>query len=336
MNAVNASDPAVGRRKSPWAWLRRWETVLVLLLLAICLINAGMSPYFLNPHNLFDSTQSFSEKALIVLSMTLVIIGRDIDISVAANVALSSTIIGWLALHGAGTAALLCASVLAGSLAGMFNGFVITRFRVPAIVVTIGTMSLFRGISYIVLGDHAYTAYPANFWVLGQGYLFNLIPYEFIVFVVLAAVFFVLLHRTVIGRNLFAYGNNPDAALYSGIPVDRYRFWLFTLNGTMSGLAAAFLTSRIGATRPNMALGWEMEIIAVVVLGGVSIMGGSGTLGGVLLSVFVMGMLTFGLGLMNVPGILMTVIVGFLLIGAIATPIVTKRIAGWRGGRAGA
>ncbi len=321
---------------SRWAFLKRWETILVLILLAICFANSLASPYFLNPHNLFDSTQSFSEKAMIVLSMTLVIIGRDIDLSVASNVALCSTAMGWLALHGLPTSALLLASILVGTAAGMFNGLVITRFRVPAIVVTIGTLSLFRGIAYIVLGDQAFTTYPANFSELGQGYLFGMIPYEFLVFLGLAAVFYVLLHRTVIGRNLFAYGNNPDAALYSGIQVNTYRFWFFTLNGAMCGLAAAFLTSRIGATRPNMAQGWDMEAIAMVVLGGVSIMGGSGTMLGVLLSVFVMGMLTFGLGLINIPGIMMTVVVGFLLIGAIASPIVARKVADWRRERAGA
>jgi len=217
----------------------------------------------------------------------------------------------------------------------MFNGFVITWFKVPAIVVTIGTLSLFRGIAYIVLGDHAFTSYPANFWELGQGYLFGMIPYEFLVFLGFAVIFYVLLHRTIIGRNLFAYGNNPDAALYSGIQVNAYRFWFFTLNGAMCGLAAAFLTSRIGATRPNMALGWDMETIAMVVLGGVSIMGGSGTMLGVLLSVFVMGMLTFGLGLVNIPGIMMTVVVGCLLIGAIASPILVKKFADWKRERVG-
>jgi rhamnose transport system permease protein len=321
---------------SPWAFAKRWETILVLILLAICIINAMASPYFLNPHNLFDSTQSFSEKALIVLSMTLVIIGRDIDLSVAANVALCSTAMGWLALHGLSTSSLLVASILVGTVAGMFNGFVITWFKVPAIVVTIGTLSLFRGIAYIVLGDHAFTSYPANFWELGQGYLFGMIPYEFLVFLGFAVIFYVLLHRTIIGRNLFAYGNNPDAALYSGIQVNAYRFWFFTLNGAMCGLAAAFLTSRIGATRPNMALGWDMETIAMVVLGGVSIMGGSGTMLGVLLSVFVMGMLTFGLGLVNIPGIMMTVVVGCLLIGAIASPILIKKFTDWKRERAGA
>ena len=320
---------------SRWAFAFRWEAILVLILLAICAINAMASPYFLNPHNLFDSTQSFSEKAMIVLSTTLVIIGRDIDLSVAANVALCSTAMGWLALHGLSTTSLLLASIVVGTVAGMFNGFVITWFKVPAIVVTIGTLSLFRGIAYIVLGDHAFTSYPANFWELGQGYLFGMIPYEFLVFLGFAVLFYVLLHRTIIGRNLFAYGNNPEAALYSGIQVNAYRFWFFTLNGAMCGVAAAFLTSRIGATRPNMALGWDMETIAMVVLGGVSIMGGSGTMLGVLLSVFIMGMLTFGLGLVNIPGILMTVVVGCLLIGAIATPIVARKLTDWRRERAG-
>jgi len=250
-------------------------------------------------------------------------------------VALCSTAMGWLALHGLSTSSLLVASILVGTVAGMFNGFVITWFKVPAIVVTIGTLSLFRGIAYIVLGDHAFTSYPANFWELGQGYLFGMIPYEFLVFLGFAVIFYVLLHRTIIGRNLFAYGNNPDAALYSGIQVNAYRFWFFTLNGAMCGLAAAFLTSRIGATRPNMALGWDMETIAMVVLGGVSIMGGSGTMLGVLLSVFVMGMLTFGLGLVNIPGIMMTVVVGCLLIGAIASPILVKKFADWKRERVG-
>ena len=306
--------------------MKRWETVLVVLLIAVCVVNSFASPYFLDVHNLFDSTQAFTEKAIIALSMTLVIIGRDIDLSVAAIIALCSTVIGWLATLGAGTPVLLAASVIVGAAAGAFNGFIITRFRVQAIVVTIGTMSLFRGISYALLGDAAYTSYPDGFDELGQGTLWGLVPYELLAFAVLAIAFTVILHRTVIGRRLFAYGNNPHAALHSGIRVDAHRFWLFTVNGALSGLASAFLTSRVGATRPNMAMGWELDVIAVVVLGGVSIVGGSGTLPGVILAVFVMGMLTFGLGLMNVPGIMMSMVTGLLLIVAIAAPLVIRRI----------
>jgi rhamnose transport system permease protein len=306
--------------------VKRWEAVLVILLIAICAVNSIASPYFLDLHNLFDSTQAFTEKAIVALSMTLVIIGRDIDLSVAAIIALCSTAIGWLATLGVGTAGLLAGSLVVGTAAGAFNGALITRFRIQAIVVTIGTMSLFRGISYAVLGDTAYTNYPDGFDELGQGTLWGLVPYELLVFAVLAIAASVVLHRTVVGRRLFAYGNNPDAARYSGINVDAHRFWFFTVNGTLSGLASAFLTSRIGATRPNIATSWELDVIAVVVLGGVSILGGSGTLPGVILAVFVMGMLTFGLGLMNVPGIMMSIITGLLLIVAIAVPLVIRRV----------
>jgi len=316
--------------RAQWAALARWESLLALILLAICAANAFASPYFLDVNNLFDSTQSFSEKALIALSMALVIIGRDIDLSVAAIVVLCSTAIGWLATRGVGTPGLLGASVLCGTLMGMCNGAIVTRFGVPAIVATIGTVSLFRGISYIVLGDGAYTEFPDDFSLLGQGYLFGLVPYAFLAFLVLAAGFTVLLHRTSIGRNLYAYGNNPEAARYSGINVAACRFWFFSLNGAMSGLAAAFLTSRVGATRPNMALGWDLEVIAIVVLGGVSIAGGRGRMTGVILAIFVMGMLTFGLGLRNVPGISMSIVVGLLLITAVALPIVAGKISGRR------
>ncbi|MRI31509.1 branched-chain amino acid ABC transporter permease [Endozoicomonas sp. OPT23] len=304
---------------------KSWESLLLILLLLICLANTWASPYFLDIYNLMDSTAIFSEKAVIALSMALIIISRDIDLSVASIIALTSTVIGYFATLGFDTFTLLWIGVFTGAICGGLNGFIVTKFAVPAIVVTIGTMSLYRGISWIVLGDRAYTDYPENFWVLGQGYLFDLIPYEFIAFLVLAVGFGLLLHKTTIGRNIYALGNNPRAALYSGINVNRYRFWLFVLNGTMAGLAGVFLTSRLGATRPNIAMGWELEIITIVVLGGVNILGGSGSIAGVVLAAFIIGMLTFGLGLLNVPGILMTIIIGLLLISAIAAPILIKK-----------
>jgi rhamnose transport system permease protein len=319
-----------GRRVPALGTLRRWEVVLVLLLIAIAGVNAAMTPYFLDLQNLFDSTQLFSEKAIMALSMTLLIIGGDIDLSVASIVALASTAMGWLAARGVGTPGLVVASLAVGTAAGMFNGAIITRFKVPAIVVTIGTISLFRGIPSVVLGDGAYTEYPEGFSALGQGYLFDLVPYAFAVFAVLAAAFTVLLHRTIVGRNLYAYGHNPEAARYSGIPVDAQRFWLFTLNGAMCGLASVFLTARVEATRPNLALGWDLEVIAIAVLGGVGILGGTGTMPGVVLAIFVMGMFTFGLCLHNVAGIIMSIVVGVLLITAVALPIIARKLAARR------
>ena len=308
--------------------LGRWENLLALLLVLVCVVNAWASPYFLDAQNLLDSTLSFSEKSIIALAMALVIIGRDIDLSVASMVALCATVIGWLATQGVGTAGLLGASVLSGTALGMCNGALVTRCGLPAIVVTIGTVSLYRGIAFIVLGDGAYTEFPEDFWVLGQGYAFELVPYELVTLVVCAALAAILLHRTRIGRNLYAYGQSPEAARYSGVDVEAHRFWFFTLSGAACGLAAALLTSRVGAARPNMALGWDLEVIAIVVLGGVEISGGSGSMLGVVLAIALLGMLTFGLGLQNVPGIWMTIVVGLLLIVSVAVPLVAKKLAG--------
>src|SRR5665213_1291126 len=161
-----------------------------------------------------------------------------------------------------------------------FNGFIVTRFRIPSIVVTIGTMSLFRGIAYVVLGDQVYRTYPPGFDWFGQGYVWWVFSFEFVLFLGLAVIFGIVLHRTVFGRRIYTIGNNPVAAQFSGVRVDRIRFILFLLTGLMSGLASVLLTSRIASTRPTIATGYELEIVTMVVLGGVSILGGSGTIPG--------------------------------------------------------
>lgn len=308
----------------------RWETLLALLLLATVFVNSTLSPFFLDPYNLADSTFNFSEKALLALGLTLIICAGEIDISVAAIMALASVCMGLLSLAGFGTPVLVLAGLAVGLACGALNGFIVTGFGVPSVVVTIGTLSLFRGLTNVILGDGAITQYPAGFGELGQGYVFGIIPIEFIVFLVLAAAFAFGLHRTRFGRNLYAIGNNAIAARYAGIPVQRYRMALFMLSGLMAGLAAVLLTSRVGSTRPNIASGWELEAITMVVLGGVSINGGSGSVGGVVLAILLLGMVTFGMSLLNVPGIIMTIFTGLLLIGAIAAPILIARVSGQR------
>jgi len=207
-----------------------------------------------------------------------------------------------------------------------FNGILVAGLRLPSIVVTIGTMSLFRGISYIVLGDQAYGKYPADFAFFGQGYVIWVFSFEFVLFLVMAGMFAILLHATNFGRQVYVIGNNPLAARFSGIPVERVKFILFLLTGLMSGIAAVCLTSRLGSTRPSIAQGWELEVVTMVVLGGVSILGGAGTIAGVVIAAFVMGLVTFGLGLLNVPGIVMSIFIGLLLIVTIALPILGRRI----------
>ncbi|WP_417263512.1 ABC transporter permease [Celeribacter sp.] len=300
--------------------LKSWESLLLLVAIGIFILNSSASPYFLNAWNLSDATFNFTEKAMIAFAMALLIISGEIDLSVASIIALASTAMGLVMQAGFGTPAIVATGLLTGLLCGAFNGVLVTRLGLPSIVVTIGTMSLFRGISYIILGDGAFRGYPSEFAWFGQGYVFWVITVELTIFAILAVIYGIVLHKTNFGRAVYAIGNNATAATFSGIRVERVKFILFLLTGLMSGLAAVCLTSRLGSTRPSIASGMELEVVTMVVLGGVSILGGSGSIPGVVIAAFVMGLVTFGLGLLNVPGIVMSIVVGALLIGVIALP----------------
>ena len=292
----------------------------MLVAITIFVANSFASPYFLNAWNLSDATFNFTEKAMIAFAMALLIISGEIDLSVASIIALASTAMGAAAQVGTGIEGLILVGLTVGLMCGATNGLLVTRFGLPSIVVTIGTMSLFRGISYIILGDQAYRGYPQDFAYFGQGYFWWVISFEFVLFSIVAVVYGIILHMTNFGRAVYAIGNNPTGALFSGIRVNRVKFILFLLTGLMSGVAAICLTSRLGSTRPSIAFGWELEIVTMVVLGGVNILGGSGSIPGVIIAAFVMGLVTFGLGLLNVPGIVMSIVIGALLISVIALP----------------
>ncbi|MBZ9984779.1 MULTISPECIES: ABC transporter permease [unclassified Mesorhizobium] len=307
-----------------------WEALLVVVALAIFAINSFASPYFLDPYSLSDLTFNFTEKGLIAFAMALLIISGEIDLSVAAIIALASTMMGMAVQAGAGTPVLVAIGTVVGLGCGAFNGLLVTRLGLPSIVVTIGTMSLFRGIAFIILGDQAYKGYPESFAFFGQGYVRWVVSFELVLFLIAAVVYWFVLHRTSFGRRVFAIGNNPVAAQFSGVRVGRIKFILFCLTGLMSGIASVLITSRLGSTRPSIAQGYELEVITMVVLGGVSILGGAGSIVGVVLAAFIMGLVTFGLGLLNVPGIVMSIFIGLLLIIVIALPIVWRRLRGGR------
>ncbi len=307
-----------------------WEALLIVVAILIFIANSLASPFFLDIWNLSDATFNFTEKSIIALAMAFIVMAGEIDLSVGGIIAVTSTAMGAAAAAGAGTPVLVGVGLGTGALCGLFNGLLIARLGLPSIVATIGTMSLFRGISYIVLGDGSYTQYPHDFAYFGQGYVWQMISFEFASFLLLAGVAAVILHKTVFGRAVRAIGNNPFAARFSGLKVERIKFILFLASGVASGFAAIMLTSRLGSTRPSIALGWELDVVTIVVLGGVSILGGSGTIGGVVLAAFVMGLVTYGLGLLNVPGIIMSIVIGLMLITVIAAPILARRFSNRR------
>lgn len=303
-----------------------WPSLLLVVAISLFILNIFTSPYFLSPWALSDATFNFTEKAIIAFAMALLIISGEIDLSVAAIIALASTIMGFCLQFGFGTIELVLVGILVGIVCGAFNGVLVVGLGLPSIVVTIGTMSFFRGLSFIILGDKAFNGYPTDFAFFGQGYVWWVISFEFVLFIAVALAYYVLLHKTNFGRQVFAIGNNPIAAKFSGIRVKRVKFILFCLVGLMSGIAAILLTSRLGSTRPSIAQGWELEVITMVVLGGVSILGGSGTVQGVFIAAFIMGLISFGLGLLNIPGIVMSIFIGGLLIFVIALPIIVRQI----------
>lgn len=305
--------------------LLRWESMLALVLIVEFVCFANLSPYFLDVWTLSDATFNFTERAVIALPLALLIIAGEIDISVAAIIALASVAMGLAAASGVQTPGLVAVGLSTGLAAGMVNGALVTLGRVPSIVATIGTMTLFRGVAYAVLGDRVLKDYPQSFATFGQGYAAGPLSIELSILIVLAVILGLFLHVTRWGRTIYALGANPTAAKWSGVPVDRYRFMLFAVTGLCSGLAAVLLTSRLGSTRPSIAQGWELEIISMVILGGVSVWGGKGTIPGVLLAAVVLGFVNFGLGLLNVPGIVMSIIVGALLITVVAIPVLAER-----------
>ncbi|UXM94894.1 ABC transporter permease [Bartonella sp. HY329] len=334
MKQETTSNPsALARKTIPdrldnrfWRVFNSWEMLLFIVAILIFIANSFASPYFLDAWNLSDATFNFTEKAMIAFAMTLLIISGEIDLSVAAIIALVSTMMGLALQLGADTPVLIIVGLATGILCGAVNGFLVAGLKLPSIVVTIGTMSLFRGISYIVLGDKAFGGYPQSFSYFGQGYVFWVISFEFCLFMICVIAFALILHATSYGRRIYTIGNSEMVARFSGVRVGHIKFSLFLLTGLMSAIAAICLTSRLGSTRPSIAQGWELEVITIVVLGGVSILGGSGTIIGVTIAAFVMGLVTFGLGLLNVPGIVMSIFIGFLLILTIGLPTLLNLI----------
>lgn len=281
-------------------------------------MNSSISPYFLNTQSILDSTMTFLDKAFIVFPMVMIMIMREIDISVGSTVALSSVVMA--TAYGAGLpmglAIVLC--LLVGALCGFFNGFLLVRYRaLSAVIVTLSTMILYRGIAYMILENQSAGGFPSWFSYFGWGYI-GPFPFILILFIVLAILAIFLLQKTTFGRQIYAIGSNTTASRFSGVKVDRIKLIVFTLAGLMAAVTAIFLTSRMGSTRPNVANMYELDVIAMVALGGISTAGGKGRMLGAVLAVFVFGYLQFGLGLINIPAQSLLIIIGLLLIVSVA------------------
>ncbi|HMQ31576.1 MAG TPA: ABC transporter permease [Chloroflexaceae bacterium] len=299
----------------------RWEWLLVALTLLMIVVNTRLSPFFLEPNNLLRTSSDFMEIGIMMLPMVFIIITGNIDLSVASTLGLSASLLGFLHNGGWNIWAAAALALLVGALCGLLNGVLIARLGLPSLVVTLGTFSFYRGLAYALLGDEAARGYPAAFTYLGQGRIGDTrVPFALVLFIVLAAIFALVLHRTRFGRYLYAIGNNEAASRYAGVPVRRIKIGIYTLSGFMAALAGLILAARFGSTRPDIGTGLELAVITVVVLGGVSISGGTGTMLGAVLALLLIGITRFGMGLMNLQGQVQNIVIGLLLILSILLP----------------
>jgi rhamnose transport system permease protein len=301
--------------------LLRWETALVVLLVAVGLVGEQTSPGFLTGRNLFYLGLDVGEIALMALPLTMIIVAGEIDLSIASILGLASALLGWLWDAGWPLELIFPTVLVAGALAGAVNGVLVTRLGLPSLAVTIGTLALYRGLAFVILGDQAVADFPASYTRYGTTPIPGTsIPYPIALFAVLAVVFGVVLHATPFGRSVFAIGANQEAAFFSGIRVRRAKFLLYVASGAMSALAGIVFTLRFASARADNGAGLELAVVAAVLLGGVSIFGGKGTLGGVVAAVFLLGGIRSALILNDVSNDILNVVTGLLLIGSVIAP----------------
>ncbi len=317
------------QQRSIKALLLRWEALLVLIFLAVNVMNICISPYYLNARNLFTNINNFMDRALIALPMAFVLLLGDIDLSVGGNVCLSATVLG-IVYNASGSIWLgILACILTATLCGALNGIIMTKFtELAPMIVTLATNIIFRGLSERILGDGSTGGMTQVTWFsdLFYGRLFGLIPYPIIVFAVLAVIFGLVMHKTVFGRQMFAIGANKKAAAYAGVKVEKIRFIVFTLTGLMCGIAAIFYCSKLGSVKSDVADGFDLEAISMCVLGGISTAGGKGTMVGAVIAIFIIGLLRYGLGLINLSGQTIRIIIGALLIAVVLYPTIQDAI----------
>lgn len=313
------ADMTLSRTPSHLTWRRylNQENILLLTLLIIMLVLSRLSDRFFTSANLLNQTRLFAEVGLMALPMTLVIITGGIDLSVSSTFGWSAVMLGiaW-SLWGLPLWTAIGVSLLTGLVAGLFNGWIIARIKVPPLITTLATLAIYRGMAYGISQGKPVSGYPDWFEIFGQGAIGPL-PTQFLLLIVLALAVGIFLARTPWGRFVYAIGNNAEAARFSGIPVQRILLSIYAFSGLMAGLASVIFVSRVTTTRADAGIGMELDVIAAVVLGGTSINGGKGAIFGTMLGVVTIALLRNGLSLAGVKGDATVVVIGAVLILAV-------------------
>jgi rhamnose transport system permease protein len=331
-SAAAPAPPAPPERESLAARARsaagRWEALLLALIAATMVVGAGLSPEFLTADSFTTGSLDFSEVALMALPLALVIIAAEIDLSVASVLALSSALMASLWNSGLPLELIMPICLVAGAACGAFNGVLVTRLGLPSLAVTIGTLALFRGLAFVIIGDESVTDFPTTWTDRAFGnFAGTFIPNTVVLFALLALGFGVLLHATPFGRAIYAIGSNEEAAYFTGLRVKRIRLTLFVMSGTIAALAGIVISLRNSTAAANVGQGFELTAITAVLLGGVSIFGGRGTIVGVILALFLLGAIQKALLLSeSISSYWIQIVTGALLVGSVLGPNIARRV----------
>jgi rhamnose transport system permease protein len=309
--------------------LSGWDSIIIVLTLAVLVIASVAVENFGTSRNFTFMVLDLLPIILVALPMTFIIVTGEIDLSVASTLGLTSSLMGWFWNQGLSIETIIPLCVLIGAVAGVVNGFLITELGLPSLAVTIGTLALYRGLAFVVLGDQAVADFPYAYtnWVTGTigG---GAVPNVLILILALAVIFGVVLHATPFGRSLYAIGANAQAAHFSGIRVARTKFWLYVVSGAVAGLVGVLWTLRYSSARADNGSGLELAVVAAVLLGGVSIFGGKGSLPGVLAGVVLLTALQNALRLEDVSGQALNIVTGALLVLSVLLPNIVTGIRG--------
>lgn len=301
-------------------WLWSWEGLLLATVIVTVVVNAATAPAFLQPQNQLNLFELNAEKAIVVLVIAFVIVSGEIDLSMASVMALAAVVVATLWQAGVPVEIGIVVALLAGALAGLNNGFWVAVVGLPSLAVTLAGLIGYRGLARVLIEDRSIGGFPEWFVFLGRQPIVGPLPLAVVIFTILLVVAVVLLQYSGFGRLVYAVGSNRDAAAYSGVRVRAVKIALFVMSGLVSALAGVLLAARLGAVRGSTAEGFELDIITMVLLGGVSIFGGSGRMVGVILSILIVLYLRNGLALAGFGGNTQTGVVGVLLILSVLLP----------------
>lgn len=297
---------------------------ILIFLMALFLFLSFSSPYFLTVDNLTKVLRQVAVVGIVTVSMTMVILTGGIDLSVGSILGLTSVILAKLMVAGVSVPIAIIITLISGMGLGLFNGFLINKIKISPLISTLGTMTIYSGITYIVTKGVSIFGFPKSFSFIGQGYILG-VPVPIIILVIVYMFGFFILNYTRFGRYLYGIGANEKASILSGVDVVKIKYIVYILSGLLASLASVVMLSRINSALPSTGVGLEFDVVTAVVLGGISVNGGEGKLQGVVIGLLIIAILSNGMILLGVDTYFQTVVKGAVLLMAVGIDNISKK-----------